>query len=56
MGEETESPEEQDAKKVASINKKAQDQVAKDLLTRHNKKADKVTFYPSTDQQPLKAK
>lgn len=57
MGEEVEtgvSPDERDAKKEADLMKKAQQQVAKDLLAKHNKKKDTVTFYPSTDA-PVKS-
>lgn len=56
LGEDIETPEEKDAKNMAANHKKAQKQVSKDLLTRHNTKPDQVTFYPSTDQPTTKAK
>ena len=50
VGEQTETPDEKSAAKNINLKDTATKTVAKDLRQKHNDKPDKVSFYPSTEE------
>ena len=50
MGEQTDSSNEKDAEENINLKDTAAATVSKDLRAKHNDKPDKVTWYPSTEE------
>ena len=51
MGEQTAKPDEKNAEKNINLKNTATTTVTKDLRQKHNDKPDKVSFYPSTEEE-----
>ena len=51
VGEQTAKPDEKNAEKNINLKNTATTTVSKDLRQKHNDKPDKVSFYPSTEEE-----